>query len=140
MKARAWILPVAVFAAGLAVNPAQAATPAPTAEADGTIAGMTIARANGHFLGLEVADNVFKLTTYNAHKKPEKTEITSAVLHWPVHYQPNEERTMLTASDDGTFLTSEKAVRAPLSFKLYIALFVAGTPDPVESYVVDFRG
>ena len=142
MKAFAWIVPAAIFAVSFTAAPVKADSPKPTApaEADGTITGTVIPRPNGNFLGLEIIDNNFRLSTYNKHKKPEKGDFTQAVLHWSVHYQPNEERTLLTPSDDGLFLTSEKPIRAPHSFKLFIALFVAGKEDPVESYVIDFQG
>ena len=117
----------------------QAAAPEP-AQADGVIAGMTLPRPNGHFLGIEVVSGNFKLSFYNEHKKPEAGDLTSAALRWPVHYQPNDERTLLTPSSDGLSLTSGKPVRSPLAFKLYLSLFAAGKGDPVETYVIDFRG
>ena len=104
---------------------------------EGTIKGQAVTRDNGKYFGIDVSGGTFAITFYNEHKKPEKTEITKAVLHWPVHYQPNEERTLLTPNADGV-LTSEKPVRAPHTFKLYIAFFVDGKDDPVEQYVVDF--
>ena len=146
MKAIAWLFPAAIFAVSLTASPLRAATPVPPAapaEADGTIDGTTIPRGNGEFIGLQVVGGTggtFKLSTYNKKKKPENCPFTQAVLRWPVHYQPNDERTLLLPSSDPTALTSEKPVRAPLAFKLYISLFVAGKEDPVESYVIDFQG
>ena len=119
--------------------PAKAA-PAETTQSEGVIPGTTIARPNGHFLGLEVVTGNFKLSFYNEHKKPEAGDLSSAVLRWPVHYQPNDERTLLTPTGDGLALTSGKAVKAPLSFKLFMSMFAPGKTDPVESYVIDFRG
>jgi hypothetical protein len=138
MKAFAWILPAAIFAVFLSVLPTKADTPSP-GDDEGKIPGMTVARPDKTYLGIEIHDGVFKLSTYNEHKKPVKVEFSQAVLRWPVHYQPNDERTLLTPSDDGMSLTSEKTVKSPHSFRLYISLFVSGKEDPVESYTVDFQ-
>ena len=64
--------------------------------------------------------------------------ITKAVLHWQVHYQPNDERAFLTLNGEGV-LTSEKPVKSPHTFKLFVAFFADGQDDPVEQYVVDFH-
>ena len=101
------------------------------------IKGQAVQRDNGHWMGVDVSSGTFAINFYSDHKKAEKTDFVRAVLHWPVHYQPNEERTLLTANADGA-LVSAKPVRAPHTFKLYIALFVDGKDDPVEQYVVDY--
>jgi len=106
----------------------------------GKITGIPIDRPNGSFLGIEIKDGNFKLTFYNAKKKKVPADVALAALHWPVHYQPNEERTVLgTLTDDGTALTSEKPVRAPHAFKLHISLFAEGAENALENYVIDFH-
>jgi hypothetical protein len=85
---------------------------------------------------LELVDQAFRLTFYNAKKHPVAADKTSAVLWWPVHYQPNNERTELTPSDNPAVLASPYSVRPPYSFKLHISLLADGV-DP-EDYVLDF--
>ena len=114
------------------------ASAAPTDDdKEGTITGMPIKRAGSGWLGLEIKDDCFRLTFYNDKKKPVPADRPAAVLHWPVHYQPNDERTELGAGDDPSVLTSSYPVKAPHTFKLYITLLISGSAD-VESYVVDF--
>ena len=102
------------------------------------IEGLTIARANGTFLGLQVVNGNFVLTFYGKDKKKTKVDVVRATLRWPVKYQPTDERTVLNPGGPNT-LTSAKAVRPPLNFKVYLGLFVEGSDAAAESYVVDFR-
>ncbi len=116
-------------------------TPTPTEEAEGTISGIAIARAAGGWLGLELREHTFRLTFYDAKKKPVAADVTSAVLRWPVRYQPNDERTLLVPTDDPSVLASSYWVKGPLAFKLHITLLVEGKTDaPPESYVIDYHG
>ena len=122
---------------------AVAAPAAPKAPADdgkeGTIAGTTVPRTQGGFIGIEVRNGSFRMTFYNEKKKPVPADKASAVLRWPVHYQPNNERTELLPTDDPAVLASDYPVKPPHTFKLHISLLSPGTPD-VESYVIDFSG
>jgi hypothetical protein len=114
---------------------------APTAkkeDAPGVVEGVTIARPNGGFLGLHVANNNFILTFYDAKKKKVAPDVTRAALRWPVKYQPGDEHAVLNAS--GTALTSSKVVKPPLVFKVFIGLYNEGSDKAVESYTVDYHG
>ena len=75
---------------------AVAAPAAPKAPSDddkeGTIAGTAVPREKGGFIGVELKDGTFRVTFYNEKKKPVPADKASAVLRWPVHYQPNNER------------------------------------------------
>jgi hypothetical protein len=116
--------------------------PAPTPDDDkmGTIAGTAIQRSVGDgWLGLELKDSTFVLTFYNAKKKPVAADKSGAAMRWPVHYQPNDERTELLPTGDPAVLASDYTVRPPYSFKLHITL-LGGDPNAVESYVIDFGG
>jgi hypothetical protein len=137
------LAPIAL--AGLFVASACAAlarpTPTPTEEPEGAITGVAIPRAGGGWLGLELKDHTFRLTFYDAKKKPVAADVTSVVLRWPVRYQPNDERTLLLPSDDPSVLASSYWVKGPLAFKLHITLLVEGKTDaPPESYVIDYHG
>jgi len=46
---------------------------------------------------------------------------------------------MGSADSDGTSLSSEKSIRAPHEFKLFISLFAEGAENAAETYVVDFH-
>ena len=111
------------------------AAPAPEPQ----IPGITIARAKGGFLGILVENGNFKLSFYDAKKKPAPVDVARATARWPVKYRLGDERTVLNPNGDGTALTSGTFVRPPLVFKLYLSLFVEGRDDAAESYVIDFR-
>lgn len=121
------------------IRGACAPTPTPDSEKEGTISGTAIARPQGGWLGIELKDNSFVLTFYNAKKKPTPADKTGAVLRWPVHYQPNDERTELAPSGDPAVLSSPYSVKSPHSFNLHITL-LSDSKDPPESYVIDFSG
>lgn len=108
----------------------------------GVIEGMTIARANGHFLGLKLEGGKYKLTFYDKKKKPEKVDVTRATARWPNMHGPGDNRTILNVAGDGTFLMGAQFVRGPHSFKLFITLLRGDGNEAVsvENYTVDFRG
>jgi hypothetical protein len=105
------------------------------------IEGIEIKRGAG-FMGIAVVGGNFKLTFYDAKKKPVVPDVARAVLRWPVNYKPLDERTVLNLSGDGKSMTSGKAVKPPLVFKLFITLVPPETADEAasETYVVDFKG
>jgi hypothetical protein len=115
---------------------------APSATADdekeGTISGTPIRRPQGDWLGIELKDNSFVLTFYNAKKKPIPADKTSAILRWAVHYQPNDERTELTPTADPAVFASPYSVKPPHTFILHITL--SDSKDKPESYDIDFSG
>lgn len=122
------------------VAPSTPAKPAPKQEESiGHIDGMEIARPGGGFLGLRLVNNNFVLTFYDAKKHKITPNVARAAARWPVHYQPAPERAVLNPGFDAASLTSPKIVRPPHDFKLYLSLFVEGSDDAVESYVLDFH-
>ena len=126
--------------AGLLITAASAsAAPAADDDKEGTITGTPIKRDKAGWLGIEIKDNTFVLTFYNDKKKKTAADKTSAVLRWPVHYQPNPERTELTPTSDPAVFSSPYPVKAPHSFNLHITL-LSDNKDDVESYVIDFSG
>lgn len=159
MKTKTWIsLGVMLAVAGLAVaqtvapvdaKKAEAKVPAAPVKKDdkkkkademGKIDGLVIVRGAG-FLGVQIVNGVFKLTSYDAKKKPVAADFTRVALRWPVSYQPNPERTLLTPGGGIGAFTSEKVVKPPHAFKLFITLIKGEAADaPVENLTVDFRG
>lgn len=142
-----------LLAAVIAVGALQAQTrPAPkpgapkqdTKKEDeiGVIEGMTIARPNGHFLGLKLEGGKYKLTFYDKKKKPEKVDVTRATARWPNMHGPGDNRTVLNPAGDGTYLMGAQFVRGPYAFKLFITLLRGEGNEAVgvETYTVDFRG
>jgi hypothetical protein len=124
---------------GLAVvRGAPSPTPTPE-EKEGTIAGTPIQRAE-NWIGIELKDSNFVMTFYNAKKKPVAADASSAVLWWPVHYQPNPERTELVPTDSASVFASSYTVKPPYSFLLHVTLLFTGKPDLTESYVINFSG
>lgn len=138
---RAGLVLAMVLAAGLAVaapstKPGGAA--ASKAE-EPKIEGVTIARPNGTFLGLQIVNNTFLLSFYDAQKKKTAPDVARATMRWTVKSQPNDERAVLNPGSDGTSLSSPKAVRPPHNFRAFVALFVEGNESAVESYSADVR-
>ncbi|HUJ45180.1 MAG TPA: hypothetical protein VLW52_16415 [Opitutaceae bacterium] len=117
---------------------AVAKKPAPP-EPEGKISGLAVARPNGGFLGILVEEGKFKISFFDAKKKPVPVDVARATARWPVHYKVYDERAVLNPTADGMALTSPPFVRPPYIFKLYLSLFVEGSEDAVENYVVDFR-
>ncbi len=106
-------------------------------EAPAKIEGMEIARGTG-FMGLALVSGTFKLTFYDAKKKPVAPDVTRANLIWKVHYQSLPERTVL--NPNGKALTSEYIVKPPHSFYLTIILVKGDGDDaPTETFNLDFH-
>lgn len=127
----------------------KAVPPAPTKKDDGKkkkadeigkIEGMEIARGTG-FLGIQIANGVFKLTAYNGKKKPVAADFTRVGLRWNPQNVKGPEHAMLLPSGGLGVFSSDKIVKPPHQFRLFITL-IAGEGDaaPVESLSVDFRG
>ena len=103
------------------------------------IEGIVLNRPNGGFLGLTLDDHKFKLSFYDAKKKPAKVDVALANARWPVHYSIYDEHAVLMPNADGTALTSPKYVRPPYAFKLFLNLIPEGDGKQVEPYVIDFH-
>ena len=112
-------------------------------EEPAVIEGMEIPRAAGGFLGLQIVNGTFKMTFYDAEKKPVPADAARAVLRWDAKYKVGQERVILNPGEPNT-LSSPRAIRPPYTFKLFITLIkdaaAEGAENPVgESYVIDFR-
>lgn len=121
--------------------PAKKAKAKPNEEPPAKIDGMEISRGEAGFLGLKIDGTSFKMSFYDAKKKPIAPDVSRAILRWSVNYQPNDERTQLDLSPDGKSLSSSKIVRPPHAFKLFITLLkdVGADAQVVGTFVVDFR-
>ena len=105
------------------------------------IEGLEISRGEKGFLGIEVADGKFKLNFYDKEKEPMKPDVARAALRWDPKYKVGMERVVLTPGAENV-LTSERFIRPPYNFKLFIVLVndTAAGEDPVgETYTIDFR-
>jgi hypothetical protein len=104
----------------------------------GKIEGIEIARGSG-FMGIQLVSGTFKLSFYNAKKKPVAPDVDRAALRWKVNYQSLPENTVLNP-DGGTALTSAKIVKPPYSFPLYITLIKGeGSDATTEIFNLDFH-
>lgn len=134
-------------------EPAEVAKPAPPAKAKesakpavkkeepmGKIVGTELARPNGQFLGLSLADGKFKLTFYDKKKKPTKVDVTRALFRWANVHGPGDNRAILNP-DGANSLVGVQFVRPPYVFKVFVSLLKGDGDEAqvVESYVVDFR-
>jgi len=112
---------------------------APVEEAEPVIPGTVITRADGGFLSLTVEGLHFKLSFYDAKKKPVAADAVRAIARWDPVNKAGEVRSILNPTDEGKALKGNVAVRPPYVFKVYLSLI--GAEDKVlESHVVDFRG
>ncbi|MBI2517137.1 MAG: hypothetical protein HYV95_09500 [Opitutae bacterium] len=124
------------------------ADPKKKKEEEPKIDGIVINRSNGTFLGLKLENGTYKLTFYDAKKKPATPDVTRAAARWNPNYKLGSERMILNSGSDGKSLVGSKTVRPPYAFKLYLTLLkgaATGEGDngegeqAVESFVVDFR-
>jgi hypothetical protein len=109
----------------------------------GKTEGMEIARAGGGFLGVRVVDGLWRVTFYNAKRKPTPPDVARIALRWDAKYKVGEERVVLNPGPDANSMTHPKVVRPPLTFKLFITLLASspdGTDAASENYTIDFRG
>ena len=106
----------------------------------GVIKGVTVNRANGTYLGLEVVSGNWVLSFYDKKKKPTGMDVTRGTARWPNVRGPGDNRTVLNAS--GTKLVGSKTVLPPYTFNVYITLLKGEGDDAtaVESFVVQYRG
>jgi hypothetical protein len=105
------------------------------------IPGMTIARANGKFLGLEVVGGNFKLSFYDEKKKAVAADMDRGNVRWVITGKADNERAVLNKGGDGKSMTGSKFVKPPYNFKVFLTLVTGeGETAQTESYTVDFRG
>ncbi len=102
------------------------------------IPGFTIARGST-FLGLQVLDGHFKLSFYDAKKKPVPPDVASAILRWKVNYSLDPERALLTPGGGANSLTSEKVIRQPYNFRITMLLLKGDDDQNPETLFVDFQ-
>jgi hypothetical protein len=132
--------------AGKNALPASGAKKPAIIEKEPVIPGIVIPRTNGGYLGLTLENSNFKLSFYDAKKKPVTVDVARATARWPVHYKTTEERTVLNPTPDNLALIANKFVRPPYVFKLYLTLLKGeeGTAEDsaaasAESYTIDFQ-
>ena len=107
------------------------------------IEGMEIARGNRGYLGLQIVNGAFKMSFYDAKKKPTAPDVARALLRWDAKYKVGQERLVLNPGEP-TALSNPKVIRPPYTFKLFITLIKdaanEGAESPAgETYVIDFR-
>lgn len=109
------------------------------------IEGIVINRANGTYLGLKLEGGTYKLSFYDAKKKPVAPDVLRAAARWNPNYKLGSERMILNAGSDGKSLVGSKPVRPPYAFKLYLTLLKGDAQgdgegeQAVETFVIDFR-
>jgi hypothetical protein len=130
-----------LLAQSKSAQPSSDAAKKPAAKVKHEIPGMTIPRANGGFLGLEIDSNSnFKLSFYDKDKAPVAADLSLATIRWHSSNTKSIEFVGLTPGCDGKCLSSPRVIRRPWTFSLSILLFAAGSNNPAESYTVDYSG
>jgi hypothetical protein len=141
------LLLVTSFGLALPVLAQAPAKPAPAKQAEiakeeePVIPGLAVARKNGGFIGLELADGGFKISFYDEKKKPIPCDVARATIRWNPNNKKGDERRILNLSGDGkTLVSNPPVVRPPYIFKLYLT-FLSEDGQAVESFpMIDFRG
>lgn len=112
-------------------------------EPEPKIPGVTIARSNGTFLGLEVVNSNFKLSFYDKKKKPMAPDVTRAAARWPNtrSAQVAWNRTVLNPGGS-TFFIGQKPVLPPFAWNVYITLLQGDGDEAkaVDNFTVPFHG
>lgn len=123
-----------------------APAPAPAEEAksegteeEATIPGYSVERKNGKgYLGLTMEGNGFKLSFYDAKKKPVACDVARATARWRTNYKTSEEFKTLLPSGDGMTLVSPD-VKPPYNFKLVFLTLLSEDGEVLESYSFAFH-
>lgn len=150
MKTRLLFLAVLMFGGlSLSAQPAKPVAPvqpADKAAVEPKIAGVTVQRSNGTYLGVSLENGSFKLSFYDAKKKPALPDVPRAAARWNPSQKVGSDRIILNPSADGKALVGNKPVRPPYVFKLYLTLLKgeessdgAAPTQAVETYTIDFR-
>jgi len=124
-----------------AAKPSDAKAGTKEEEPMGKIEGTELARPNGLYLGLTLADGKFKLTFYDKKKKAGKVDVTRGLVRWANVHGPGDNRAVLNP-DGASSLVAPQFVRPPYVFKIFLSLLKGDgdAAEVVESYVIDFRG
>ena len=130
---------VPLFAQTAPKNPAPSADAPAEEEVEPQLPGSVIARSGGGFLSLSLEGGHFKLSFYDAKKKPVPADAVRAVTRWDPVNKTGDVRSILNPTDDGTALKGNVIVRPPYVFKVYLTL-IGADDKAIESHVVDFRG
>ncbi|MGC4074840.1 MAG: hypothetical protein QM760_20555 [Nibricoccus sp.] len=120
-------------------KPAPAPVTPPAEEPEPQLPGSVVARPGGGFLSLTLDGIHFKLSFYDAKKKPVDANAVRAFARWDPVNKHGQERSVLNLDGDSKSMTGNTTVRPPYVFKVYLTLI--GADDAViESHVIDFRG
>ncbi len=109
-------------------------------EEEPKILGITLNRANGTFLGLEVVGGNFKLTFYDEKKKPMAIDVDRATARWPNTRDVGDYRSVLNPVGTDA-LVGNRFVYPPYVFTVFLSL-VKGDGDEtkaVESFAVQMK-
>lgn len=103
--------------------------------------GVTIARPNGTFLSLEVVNAQFKLSFYDAKKKPAAIDVTRATARWPNTRSAIKAWNRAVLNPSGTSLIGSQPVLPPYVFNVYLTLLQGDGDNAkvVESYTVQMH-
>jgi hypothetical protein len=105
-------------------------------EEAGKIEGFAIPRPSGGFPGLEVVGGYFKLSFYDAKKKPVTADVPRGSARWNQQQKSGKAFTVLNPAGDGKSLVGAMFVRPPYNFIVFLTLLnEAG--ESVESYPVN---
>ncbi len=103
--------------------------------------GQEVSRGESGFMGVEIKDGRFVIHFYDKEKKPMTPDVARIALRWDPKYKLGMERVVLGPGPENT-MTSERFIRPPYNFKLFIVLVKGGADEADaagETYTIDFR-
>ncbi len=123
-------------------SPARRETPAAEEtkpEEAPAIKGVEVARPEGRgFLGIELEDGKFKLSFYDAEKKPMKPDVARAVVRWNPVNKIKDERIVLNPTE-GDVLRGAQFVQAPHVFNPFFLVLLDDKGETVESHRLNLK-
>ena len=99
--------------------------PADIPKEERKIPGIAWARKDGRWLGLTREADHLVIRFYDEKKKPEQADLKSVSAHWKAPMDSIETHAVLSPSSDGLSLVAPQLLKLPLTYRIYLTLFLA---------------
>lgn len=99
--------------------------------------GVNLVRDDGGWINVVVAEHSFVISFFDDQKIPVAPDIHHGLVRY-TYVARAKDRTVLNRSADGMTLVSPGFVRAPLIFRVHLALFDEGPDDLAETHAFSY--
>ena len=117
---------------------AQSRPPTQTNEDESEIVGISVARADGTFLGFAVEDLALVMRFYDKDKKAIPADVARATVWWDPVNKAGKVRTVMNPAPDGLSLQSLPKLRPPYVYQVVVTVIDA-QDKAGETYFVDLK-